>query len=101
MDEKQKNLKKQDISPIMWIFWLVSSTISGVLGIVLIYAFGFLDISFLLVGFLILITSSVLFILFIKELIAEANIRALEVYYGKKRKIINNSNKEDNNFSFD
>lgn len=90
------NANSQHIFPISWVAWLVISIIiSAVGGFIMVaagfkinYSIGYVETTpayyFSLVLFLI---SGITSIICIKEMIAESHVRALEVYYGERRKI--------------
>lgn len=92
----QENTNPQHIYPISWVAWLVISIIIGAVGGFIMVAAGFkINYSigyveptpvyyFSLVLFLM---SGITSIICIKEMIAESHVRALEVYYGERRKI--------------
>lgn len=90
------NTNSQHIFPISWVVWLVVSMIIGAVGGYIMvtagfkfnYLLGYVETTpacyFSLVLFLI---SGITSIICIKEMIAESHVRALEVYYGERRKI--------------
>lgn len=92
----QENTNPQHIYPISWVAWLVISIIIGAVGGFIMvaagfkinYSIGYVETTpayyFSLVLFLI---SGITSIICIKEMIAESHARALEVYYGERRKI--------------
>lgn len=91
----QEDTNPQYILPI-WVAWLVISIIIGAVGgcimvaagVKINYSFGYVETTpayyFSLVLFLM---SGITSIICIKEIIAESHVRALEVYYGERRKI--------------
>lgn len=92
----QDNTNPQHIYPISWVAWLVISIIIGAVGGFIMvaagfkinYSLGYVETTpayyFSLVLFLM---SGITSIICIKEMIAESHVRALEVYYGERRKI--------------
>lgn len=101
-------MKKQNIRPISWlrpfIFGIICFGFGGSLlttGLDMEAAYtvlyddklGFLGSLFVSFGGLFLMFGVYLFFMFIKELIAEANVRAVEVSRGQKRAIIENAPK--------
>lgn len=92
----QENTNPQHIYPISWVAWLVISIIIGAVGGFIMgaagfkinYSLGYVETTpayyFSLVLFLM---SGITSIICIKEMIAESHVRALEVYYGERRKI--------------
>lgn len=113
----QKNMEKQiknenimentnntKISPISWMTYLTGGAICSGAGIASLqfgimtielsqYQYGYNNsviatgILFAVGGIVALVLGAILFWLFIRELIADANVRALEVFYGKKRTV--------------
>ena len=91
----QEDTNPQYILPI-WVAWLVISIIIGAVGGFIMvaagfkinYSLGYVETTpayyFSLVLFLM---SGITSIIFIKEMIAESHVRALEIYYGERRKI--------------
>lgn len=103
MSEKQVNQEDtnpQYILPI-WVAWLVISIIIGAVGGFIMgaagfkfnYFFGYVEttpayyFSLVLFSLVLFLMSGITSIICIKEMIAESHVRALEVYYGERRKI--------------
>ena len=96
----QEDTNPQYILPI-WAAWLVISIIIGAVGGFIMgaagfkfnYFFGYLEttpayyFSLVLFSLVLFLMSGITSIIFIKEMIAESHVRALEVYYGERRKI--------------
>lgn len=91
----QENTNPQHISPISWVVWLVVSMIIGAVGGYIMVTAGFkINYSFGLettpayyFSLVLFLISGITSIICIKEMIAESHVRALEVYYGERRKI--------------
>lgn len=92
----QDNTNPQHIYPISWVAWLVISIIIGAVGGFIMGAAGF-KFNYLLgyvettpayyFSLVLFLMSGITSIICIKEMIAESHVRALEVYYGERRKI--------------
>lgn len=96
----QEDTNPQYILPI-WVAWLVISIIIGAVGGFIMgaagfkinYSIGYVEttpayyFSLVLFSLVLFLMSGITSIIFIKEMIAESHVRALEVYYGERRKI--------------
>lgn len=97
----QEDTNPQYILPI-WVAWLVISIIIGAVGGFIMgaagffkfnYFFGYVEttpayyFSLVLFSLVLFLMSGITSIIFIKEMIAESHVRALEIYYGERRKI--------------
>ncbi|MBR6751862.1 MAG: hypothetical protein IKL95_01145 [Alphaproteobacteria bacterium] len=86
MAKRQNNI----IKPMPWYTWLIVSNFMVTLGVCLMIIANhgvFFNYVQYHVGLIILIASIIPSILFIKALITEAHVKALEVFYGKERAI--------------
>lgn len=95
------NKNAKQIIPISWIGWTVGAFITGFFAgffnVTLAETYGHSRIFALVIVVFLCILSAFLGLLAVKELLADAHVRALEVYYGKSRMIANEDPKQDNN----
>lgn len=90
-------MAKSEIAPVNWVrlFWIsvfwgfVGGVLCGVMPFVLLFE---IRILLYVLAVVIFCVSAVVGIFALKELIVEANVRALEVYHGKARKIMPSQN---------
>lgn len=105
-----KSVNNQQISPIAWSGYLTGMIMCNLVGFgALQFGLGFMSMSqygyhhfdgvgifFSVAGTGAIIIGIILFWLFMRELIADANVRGLEVFYGKNRAVATGHTAEKN-----